>query len=149
MFTNTLIMPKRKYQNFSYLVKVQVEKGQIDIYGAKGYQHKVWLNGKILQEANLKDINHLLIISENGKVVLTYREKEEYKYAKIVLSKKVFTLSQIFKKDFPQYKDNFPKQIIFLNKDKKPLMHVFFNEKGIIEKIVKINEEIIYQYNQN
>ena len=104
----------------------------------------------IEKEENIqKDINHLLIISENGKVVLTYKEKEKYEYVKIVLSKKVFTLSQIFKKDFPQYKDNFPKQIIFLNKDKKPLMHVFFNEKGIIEKIVKINEEIIYQYNQN
>lgn len=148
MFTNTLIMPKRKYQNFSYLVKVQSRKGQIDIYGAKGYQHKVWLNGKILQEANLKDINHLLIISENGKVVLTYREKEEYKYAKIILRKKVFTLFQIFKKDFPQYTDNFPEQIIFLNKDKKPLIYIFFKD-GIIERIVKNNEEIIYKYNQN
>jgi hypothetical protein len=149
LLTNQLILSKKKYQNFSYLTEIQLEEGKLSIHGAKNYQHKVFLKGKNLQSlqgANLKNINYLLLVEENGIVTTNYREKEEYKYVKIILRKPYFILFNIFKKFFPQYKNNFPEQIIFLNKDKKPLMYVFFNEKGIIEKIVKNNEEIIYQY---
>lgn len=144
--TNKLILSKKNYQDFSYLTEIQSERGKLSIHGAKNYQHKVFLNEKNLQGANLKNINHLLIINENGIVTAKYREKEEYKFVKIILRKPYFKLFNIFKKFFPQYKNNFPEQIIFLNKNKNPILQIFFNQEGIIEKILKSDDEIIYQY---
>lgn len=146
LLTNKLILSKNKYQSFSYLTEIPLEEGKLSIYGAKNYQHKVFLNEKNLQGANLKNINHLLLVEENGIVTTKYREKEVYKFVKIILKKPYFKLFNIFKKFFPQYKNNFPEQIIFLNKNKNPILQIFFNQEGIIEKILKSDDEVIYQY---
>lgn len=146
LLTNKLILSKNKYQSFSYLAEIPLEKGKLSIYGAKNYQHKVFLNEKNLQGANLKNINHLLLVEENGIVTTKYREKEEYEFVKIILRKSYFKLFNIFKKVFPQYKNNFPEQIIFLNKNKNPILQIFFNQEGIIGKILNSNADVIYQY---
>lgn len=147
MLTNKLVLSKKNYQNFSYLVEIQSKEERISIHGAKNYQHKVFFNGKNLQAANLKNINDLLIIDENG-VVTTYREKEEYKFVEIYLRKPYFRLFHFFKRSFPQFKNNFPEQIIFFNEEKNPILCIFFNSKGIIDKIIKNNNKIIYQENK-
>lgn len=146
MSTNKLVLSKKKYQDFCYLAEIHSKEGRINIHGAKNYQHKVFLNGKNLQGANLKNVNHLLLVEENGIVTTKYREKEEYRFVKIILRKPYFKLFNIFKKFFPQYKNNFPEQIIFLNKNKNSILQIFFNQEGIIEKILKSDDEVIYQY---
>ena len=89
LLTNKLILSKNKYQSFSYLTEIPLEEGKLSIYGAKNYQHKVFLNEKNLQGANLKNINHLLLVEENGIVTTKYREKEVYKFVKIISTKTV------------------------------------------------------------
>ena len=68
MLTNKLVLSKKNYQNFSYLVEIQSKEEKISIHGAKNYQHKVFFNGKNLQAANV-NYSPLIEVGASWEVV--------------------------------------------------------------------------------
>lgn len=141
-YNDCFILSLKKYLKLGY-IKTNIEDS-ILIHGQTNYQHKVYKDSYIIQSANLKDINKILLIMDNTsnsllqEKVFKYREKIKVAKVKITMSKKTFRFINF-------HKNNYLKKIEFFSNNNDILIEVNFNNCGIIKNIKK-QDEVIYQY---
>jgi len=144
--TREILLSPEEYENFTYEKNIIFNDGMIHVNN-RHHQHIV-VYSKNKEEKELRSgcfgvwIRNPSFFIEDRTTNPMKRQnffiKENYSYAELIMDKRVRNITK-------HQKDNFPRRIKFLDKNKKVLLELEFNEFGFMVRVIDEFQNTIYE----
>ncbi|MCB8566312.1 hypothetical protein [Fusobacterium ulcerans] len=138
-----IILTKLEYETLSYEKVFDFENGKLLVNNKGKYQHRISfvIDNKLweLRGGNFKNTN---IFWEDrsitGMIYLFEYLGKSFEYVDLEMDRDITNIQE-------HQKDNFPRRIKFLNKDKEVVLKLIFNDYGFLIRVIDEFQDFIYE----
>lgn len=138
-----IILTKLEYETLSYEKVFDFENGKLLVNNKGKYQHRISFvtDNKLweLRGGNFKNTN---IFWEDrsitGMIYLFEYLGKSFEYVDLEMDRDITNIQE-------HQKDNFPRRIKFLNKDKEVVLKLIFNDYGFLIRVIDEFQDFIYE----